>query len=581
VVLATLVALTVVGLCFARLFFGVDWTDEAFYAAIPYRFVLGDRPFIDELNIVQTAGLLEYPFVRVYVAVFSSEGLILALRMAYLLFVAGIGALAFILLRRVVRWPYLLGGGLAYMCIVFLSIPTLSYNTLSAGFLTYGVLFGLGHLVAERGRWSLVASGCCLGLAGVAYVPLLAVGPVFAAGMWLAASGGRRRTTADAPSTRVGLRSALWYGVGLAAVLALFGALVLIFGVQHFLDAIAYTRSLSSFGGGAGKLRWLAVDATRLVTAGLPLTILLVVGALLAGRRRRGLRDLLIALVPATGILLVVMAQLRDPLVALVPATGALLPVWGQYAPVFASKLAILFAVYTWLVVCLQLERSSPRWTLFWWGLVPATAAGAITGYTSSNGLINAAVGLAPLLILGPVAASFSEDQDLAEARPAARSRRLVLPIASAIVLGLAFHWGAVYRDASIWHLTTRVSTGPYAGMLTTADRARLSSQLSRDLGKLSTPSDTVAFYSDFSAGYLFSRMRPCIETVWTTKGTRDVLGTDRRKRCLPSLIVRMWPSTWESLADGLPGLQESERYQLVRMRDAYGVYRLTGQGGN
>ena len=30
-----------------RLYYSVEFTDEAFYVAIPYRFVLGDRPFID------------------------------------------------------------------------------------------------------------------------------------------------------------------------------------------------------------------------------------------------------------------------------------------------------------------------------------------------------------------------------------------------------------------------------------------------------------------------------------------------------------------------------------------------------
>ncbi len=43
---------------YVRLFFGVDFTDEAFYSALPHVFSLGARPYLDELNITQNAGVL-------------------------------------------------------------------------------------------------------------------------------------------------------------------------------------------------------------------------------------------------------------------------------------------------------------------------------------------------------------------------------------------------------------------------------------------------------------------------------------------------------------------------------------------
>lgn len=557
-VLLALAAFMVLGLCFARLFFGVDWTDEAFYAAIPYRFVLGDRPFTDEMNFVQTAGLLEYPLVRVYVALFSNHGLILALRQAYFLFVAGVGIVAFFALRRVVHWPYLLAGGLAYLSLVPLSLPTLSYDTLSAGLLTYGVLFGLRHLLAKRSRLSLLAGGCCHGLAAVAYPPIAVAGPVFAAGMWVAASAGRSQTKHGVHRLRDGLPSALWYGLGFAAVLIVFGVFLLSIGMQSVLDSVSYTRSIATFGGGVDKLRWIAVDTVRLATIWLPLTVPLVAAVVLAGRRRRRLRDVLILLVPASGVFLVV--------------TGLSAPY------VSAMKFVILFAVYAWLAVCVQLKGSVSRRILIWWGLVPVTAVGAATAYTSSNGLISAAIGLAPMLLLGSVAASLSNSWAVAESGPGISGRRTWLPVVSAIVLGLVFQWGAVYRDDPVWRLDTRVPTGPYAGMLTTAGRALLSSQLTSDLGELATTSDTVAFYRYFPAGYLFSRLRPCAETVWARKPetAADSLDWYRRRRCYPSLFFRMNGRS----TDEPPRLGQSGRYELVRSRDSYRVYRLTTQGG-
>ena len=53
------------GLTYGRLFYGVDLTDEAFYIAVPFRFVLGAEPLVDETNLVQqTPGLLLYPLSR-------------------------------------------------------------------------------------------------------------------------------------------------------------------------------------------------------------------------------------------------------------------------------------------------------------------------------------------------------------------------------------------------------------------------------------------------------------------------------------------------------------------------------------
>ena len=65
---ATAVAVVaVVALVFAwrRLFLGTDLSDEGFYVAVPYRFALGARPFVDEMNILQTAALFSVPFVKV------------------------------------------------------------------------------------------------------------------------------------------------------------------------------------------------------------------------------------------------------------------------------------------------------------------------------------------------------------------------------------------------------------------------------------------------------------------------------------------------------------------------------------
>ncbi len=51
--LATFVS-AAIALGYWRLFYGVDFTDEAWYVAVPYRFVLGGTPYVDELSVPQT-----------------------------------------------------------------------------------------------------------------------------------------------------------------------------------------------------------------------------------------------------------------------------------------------------------------------------------------------------------------------------------------------------------------------------------------------------------------------------------------------------------------------------------------------
>src|SRR5690348_2654767 len=72
------VAVIVVAITYARIYFGADFTDQAYYVAIPYRFVLGARPFIDETTpSQQMAGLLAFPFIWAYHTLFGVTAIIL------------------------------------------------------------------------------------------------------------------------------------------------------------------------------------------------------------------------------------------------------------------------------------------------------------------------------------------------------------------------------------------------------------------------------------------------------------------------------------------------------------------------
>src|SRR5580704_16875002 len=94
----TLGALT---LSYWRLFYGVDFTDAAWYVAVPYRFVLGGRPYVDELSVPQTtAAVILYPFLWAYHAIAGRTGMVLFVRHLHFLVALGVGAAVTLSLRR-------------------------------------------------------------------------------------------------------------------------------------------------------------------------------------------------------------------------------------------------------------------------------------------------------------------------------------------------------------------------------------------------------------------------------------------------------------------------------------------------
>ena len=89
----------------SRLFVGMDLRDESFYVLVPWRFVLGDRPFVQEQDLFQLPGLLEYPFLKLFGLLRGNDptGLVLYTRHLYLLLMIGVAVAVFLLLRRLVR----------------------------------------------------------------------------------------------------------------------------------------------------------------------------------------------------------------------------------------------------------------------------------------------------------------------------------------------------------------------------------------------------------------------------------------------------------------------------------------------
>jgi len=460
---------------------GIDFTDEAFYLSLAHRFALGDKPFVDELNIAQTASLLLYPLVKLHVLVRGTTGIFLFIRIVYVLFFGSVGWAAYAVgARRLPRHTALLAGSPAIAFIPY-GIPGLSYNTLSSGLLAIGLFMLAGALLAPPDepprflRDRLTWSGFALGAATFAYPSLVVSAGVGTVAVFVLASG-RRVVSA--------LRVAL--GGGMFALLV--SPVFLLAGRRHLQEVIAY-----SGGGMPMTTAKLHTVWTQFVAMHPEWPFMVVVVAIAMAVARKWPRLIVL------GLPLIPLLAKGSP----VPGTGTALA--------YVSSFALLAPV-----IGFALRDTRFALTLVVGVWVPSASAGAIAAWSSSNGAIAAGLGLFPAaLVTGLLLAKWITELT----RPFhTNTLRVMFGFAPVVVLHtmvkIALADDAVYRDGQLPLLGAKVTDGPYKGIYTTSERQRSLARMSADIQNLATTSHAL-FYYDFPAGYLIASRRPLVPSTW------------------------------------------------------------------
>lgn len=114
----------------SRIRMGMVEPDESFYLAIPFRYIQGDVPLIDEWNMGQMFGILIYPILKIYFwFVKDTEGIYLAFRYIWLVSSTTTAIISYFLLRRKNQY---IGAAASVMISLFTyaCIRALSYNTM-------------------------------------------------------------------------------------------------------------------------------------------------------------------------------------------------------------------------------------------------------------------------------------------------------------------------------------------------------------------------------------------------------------------------------------------------------------------
>lgn len=455
------------GLTYGRLYYGVDLTDEAFYVAVPLRFVLGAAPLVDETNIVQqTPAVLLYPFVGIWHWLLGVDGLILYARHLHFLFTLGVGFAVFTSLRRLLDdWASSAVCAAAAVVFVPFGIHGLSYNTFASGFFTAGCFLGAAWAMT-RDRRLLVVAGCAHALAIFTYPTFaLPVACVFAA------------LYAVCRSPRALVGGALPVAIGTFLTVVFF----LHRGVNTIQDLVDQTSEFGDQGGDLSEL-WDAISFLWTSFTHKYLAAALLLSAALLRRWRPQAILLPLALLSLTAL----PDDLRTSATAITFVTS-----FGLLAP-----FVFLLLVHD--------SQVAGRLVLLVWA--PAAVAGLTTALSSANGALAFAIGFFPALIVTAVLLGLT----LRRVTPADLGPAVVL-----LALGVAIQYLSVYRDSGISHLTTPIGHGAYAGIFTTPGKRDYLTALERDVAAASGADCRIVFYDTFPAGYLLGHGRPATNATW------------------------------------------------------------------
>lgn len=167
------IVLIVGGIIFAfwKCVFGFGGNDEAFYLTVPQRFNMGDALIKDEWNLSQLSGFLLMPFVWLFTTITgSTEGIILAARVVYIIFHATV---SIVIYTRIRKYGYVsVFASVLYFIYTPYDIMAMSYNTMGLDLVTLaGVIMGTA---SYKKKLPLIFSGVAFA-AAVLCCPYLAV----------------------------------------------------------------------------------------------------------------------------------------------------------------------------------------------------------------------------------------------------------------------------------------------------------------------------------------------------------------------------------------------------------------------
>ena len=464
---------------------GVDLSDESLFVAIPMRFALGDRPFLDDRSSFQGTGIMTTPFVFVYhLVVRSNEGVVLFMRVLFLAFLSGIG----VAIARSVRGWISLGsavvcGALACFFVPYY-VPQFSYNTMGGGLAMLAAFESLhvarSSTAKEAGRHAVICGLAAAG-SGLAYPPLGVLFPMHLATLLMF---GRSQLGAR--------RVALRYLVGAA----LLGVYVGLFLIRSGLGSLKLTLEFIHAWGPE------LTNDTKLVLTGLD------------ELKPDWFTSLTVALA------LTMLALRFRPVVFLLALAVPVLAAPGRNDVTHSIRFWACCALFApFFAVLVKDRKMAFRVLMIVWA--PGMLTGFLTSYSSGNAAQAFGLGGFMSMVAGAILACRACEEALGGLRPVLSGAGMIAPLALLFVLGgRVFASESMYRDHPYWTLTAQVRTGPFRGLWTTPKRRDFVEIMHADVVEHSRGGGFVLFLPDMNSAYLSANARPAIPEVWVSNTT-------------------------------------------------------------
>ncbi len=183
-ILPIVAILLVAVLMFIRAFYGFDWSDESYNLALPYRFLLGDRPFVNSWDADQISAILMVPVLWLYRCVTGSmDGILLFTRILFVLVQTAVALAVYNVIFKLYE-NRIVALFTSLICLSFVpySMPNFSYYTISSLLMIVTAVFFLFLYTTENPtKLSALAisAGVAYAFACLAQLCCIAVLPFF------------------------------------------------------------------------------------------------------------------------------------------------------------------------------------------------------------------------------------------------------------------------------------------------------------------------------------------------------------------------------------------------------------------
>lgn len=486
---------------------GISFFDDGHYAAAPYYYAQGGVPLADDMTVQSLGFLVSVPFARLWTLLFGTQGIVLALRLVYVVLAVACAALAFRLLRPTAGRAASLVAAAVPLLVPPYNVLAASYNTIAMLAHVLALALAVSALRTRSGRTAFLA-GVALVAGAIAYPPLAAGAVLFGAcfALWARERRLSLSVIAGASSAVVAFAAWLLAAPGIGAVRE-----SLVYSSSMWAGIAGPTDRLATY---AEKLRW-ALAFRQLAPAWI-LAALATVGV-----RVPRVRTLALALVP----LAVAAPGLRYL------ALGIERRYFGANGPTYVVLLsvALIVPVAAWAVT----RNNVSALQLLTLG-VAASAAGYPIAAASTNSSFYAGVpvvGLAPLAVaLVCVWAMAVRDSGAAWLQGAAGAA-----LVGVLVVML---FARSYGDGPIALLDTRIRSGAAAGILASEERARAIAS-DEALGTRWVAADDRVLVVGSPLSYLLVGGRMFTNAVWLNVGPSDQATLDyfERKGAVPDVV--------------------------------------------